>query len=152
MSWADDLQALRAQLQSGGYYEELAEAADRRRRLEGFAARLGVDGLLNGMNDVLLEGAGSLMVSRSWHYDFDDELAAAGMEDGSADEIVYVLYWHDGEPAELQVRVGVDHEDDGFVIVAEMEVDLDGDDDEDIAAVQTALLEGFRDLAEVPDE
>lgn len=152
MPWADELQALRAQLQSGGYYEELAEAADRQRRLEGFAARLGVDGLLNEMNEVLLEGAGSLMVSRSWHYDFDDELAAAGMEDGSADEIVYVLYWHDGEPAELQVRVGVDHEDDGFVIVAEMEVDLDGDDDDDIAAVQTALLEGFRDLAEVADD
>ena len=152
MPWADELQTLRGQLQSGGFYEDLADAAGRRRRLENFAGRLGVEGLLNGMNEALLDGAGSVVVSRSWHYDFDDELAAAGMEDGTADEIVYVLFWHDGDPAELRVRVGVDHEDDGFVIVEEVEVDLDGDDDDDIVAVQEALLDGFRDLAEVDDD
>ena len=35
------------------------------------------------------------------------------------------------------------------MIVEDEEVDLDGDDEEDIAAIQSALLDAFRDIAEI---
>ena len=150
MPWPDDLRQLRAQLKDSGYDRQMAQAAERRRLLERFADRLSVQDMLNRMNDALLDGGGSVIVARSWQYDFDGEDSPA-TEDEQTDEIVYTLYWHDGEPVELAAQVGIDGSDSGYIIVDDLEVELAEDDAGDIAALGAALLEAFRDLTDTPD-
>ncbi len=148
MPWLDDLKRLRVRVDNEGYGKQMADVAERRTLLERFAGELAVEGMMGEMNDILLDGGARLLVDRSWQYDFDDDDDGPG-GDELADEIVYTLYWHDGEPVEIEVRVGIDDADAGYVIVEDEEVDLDGDDEEDIAAIQSALLDAFRDIAEI---
>ena len=140
MPWLDDLKRLRVRVDNEGYGKQMADAAERRTLLERFAAELAVEGMMGEMNDILLDGGARLLVDRSWQYDFDDD------EDGTdelADEIVYTLYWHDGEPVEIEVRVGIDDEDAGYVIVEDEEVD------DDTESIQKALIDAFRDIADM---
>ena len=146
MPWLDELNRLRRRVDNEGYGRQLADAAERRGLLERFAAGLSVDGLLGQMNEALLDNGARLIVNRSWEYEFDEDDLP---DEDDAEEIVYVLFWHDGEPVEIEVRVGIDENDSGYVFVEDEEVDLDGDDDDDMAAIQSALLDAFRDIADI---
>ena len=145
MPWLDDLKRLRVRVDNEGYGKQMADVAERRTLLERFAVELTVEGMLGEMNDVLLDGGARLIVDRSWQYDFDDDDDDDRVDgdDELADEIVYTLYWHDGEPVEIEVRVGIDDEDAGYVIVEDEEVDDDSE------SIQKALLVAFRDIAEI---
>jgi hypothetical protein len=143
MPWLDDLKRLRVRVDNEGYGKQMADVAERRTLLERFAVELTVEGMLGEMNDVLLDGGARLIVDRSWQYDFDDDDDRVDGDDELADEIVYTLYWHDGEPVEIEVRVGIDDEDAGYVIVEDEEVDDDSE------SIQKALLVAFRDIAEI---
>lgn len=144
MPWQDQLNQLRVRVDNEGYGQRMAQVAGRRGLLERFAAELAVDTLLNQMNDTLLDGGARLIVNRSWQYDFDDEDAA--IEAGELnDEIIYLLYWHDGEPVDIEVRVCIDEDDSGYVIVADDEVD------DTPEAIQSALLDAFREIADIVD-
>ena len=143
MPWLDDLKRLRVRVDNEGYGKQMADVAERRTLLERFAVELTVEGMLGEMNDVLLDGGARLIVDRSWQYDFDDDDDGVDGDDELADEIVYTLYWHDGEPVEIEVRVGIDDEDAGYVIVEDEEVDDDSE------SIQKALLVAFRDIAEI---
>ena len=141
MPWLDDLKRLRVRVDNEGYGRQMAEVAERRSLLEKYAGDLGVAELLSQMNDALLDGGARLIVDRSWQYDFegDDDSDFEGLND----EILYTLYWHDGDPVELDVRVGIDDEDAGYVTVQDEEID------DDAETVQEALLDVFRDIAEI---
>ena len=60
-----------------------------------------------------------------------------------ADEIIYVLYWHDGAPVEIEVRVGIDKDEAGYVMVDDEEVE------DAPEAIQSALIESFGEIAEL---
>ena len=141
MPWLDDLNRLRVRVDNEGYGRQMAEVAERRSLLEKYAGDLRVEELLAQMNDALLDGGARLIVDRSWQYDFegDDDSDFEGLND----EILYTLYWHDGDPVELEVRVGIDDEDAGYVTVDDEEIDDDGE------SIQEALLDAFRDIAEI---
>ena len=141
MPWLDELNRLRVRVDNEGYGRKMAEMADRRGLLEKFTDGLGIEQLLQQMNDVLLDGGARLIVDRSWQYDFEGDDDSDF--DELTDEILYTLYWHDGEPVELEVRVGIDSDDAGYVMVEDEEID----DDED--SIQKALLDAFRDIAEI---
>ncbi len=142
MPWLDELNRLRVRVDNEGYGRRITDIAERRSLLERFAERLAVDGLLNQMNDALLDGGARLVINRSWHYEFDEEDLS---EEEDVDEIVYVLFWHDGEPVEIEVRVGIDEADSGYVVVEDEEVD------DDAESIQSALLEAFRDIADLAE-
>ena len=141
MPWLDDLNRLRVRVDNEGYGRQMAEVAERRSLLEKYAGDLRVEELLAQMNDALLDGGARLIVDRSWQYDFegDDDSDFEGLND----EILYTLYWHDGDPVELEVGVGIDDEDAGYVTVDDEEIDDDGE------SIQEALLDAFRDIAEI---
>ena len=141
MPWLDELKRLRTRVDNEGYGRKMAEMAERRVLLEKFADGLGIEQLLGQMNEALLDGGARLIVDRSWQYDFEGDDDSDF--DELTDEILYTLYWHDGDPVELEVRVGIDSDDAGYVMVEDEEID----DDED--SIQKALLDAFRDIAEI---
>ena len=141
MPWLDDLKRLRVRVDNEGYGRQMAEVAERRALLEKYAGDLDVENLLNQMNDALLDGGARLIVDRSWQYDFEGDDDSDF--DGLNDEILYTLYWHDGDPVELEVRVGIDDDDAGYVTVEDEEID------DDAETIQEALLDAFRDIAEI---
>lgn len=143
MPWQDELKRLRTRVDNEGYGRKMTEMAERRGLLEKFANGLGVERLLNEMNDVLLNGGARLIVDRSWQYDFEGDDDSDF--DELTDEILYTLYWHDGEPVELEVRIGIDADDAGYVMVEDDEID----DDEE--SIQKALLDSFREIAEIAE-
>ncbi len=145
MPWLDDLNQLRVRVDNEGYGRRMAQVAERRGLLERFAAELAVDGLLNQMNDVLLDGGARLIINRSWQYDFDDDDDDSDDNGELNDEIVYLLYWHDGEPVEIEVCVGIDQDDSGYVLVDDEEVD------DAAEAIQTALRDAFREIADISE-
>ena len=154
MPWQDELKELRASIEGeGGYLDQMAEVAERRRLLERFAVEMEAESLLTQMNAVLLDGGGRIIISRSWEYEFsddDDDDDDAGDE---ANEIRYILYWHDGEPMELEVRVGIDEEYDGYVLVGIDGVEEDDEvEDPSVEAIQEALLDAFRDIIDLGDD
>ncbi|MCY4417841.1 MAG: hypothetical protein OXE87_16265 [Chloroflexi bacterium] len=143
MPWEDELKRLRTRVDNEGYGRKIAEMGERRGLLEKFANQLGVEQLLQQMNDVLLDGGARLIVDRSWQYDFEGDDDSDF--DELTDEILYTLYWHDGEAVEMEVRIGIDSEDAGYVMVEDEEIE----DDEE--SIQKALLEAFRDIAEIAE-
>lgn len=143
MPWQDELKRLRTRVDNEGYGRKMVEMAERRDLLQKFAGQLGVERLLQEMNDVLLDGGARLIVDHSWQYDFDGDDDSDF--DDMTDEILYTLYWHDGEPVEVEVRVGIDSDDAGYVMVEDEEID---DDDE---SIQKALLDAFREIAEIAE-
>lgn len=143
MPWLDDLKRLRVRVDNEGYGRRMTQAADRRGLLEKFASELSVDEMLTQLNDVLLDGGARLIINRSWQYEFEEEELS---DEDDVDEIVYVLYWHDGEPVEIEVRVGIDEEESGYVLVDDEEIDDDSD------AIQEALLDAFRDIADIVED
>ena len=143
MPWDDELRRLRTRVDNEGYGRKVAEMAERRDLLEKFATGLRVEDLLRQMNEALLDGGARLIVDRSWQYDFEGDDDSDFNE--LTDEILYTLYWHDGDPVELEVRVGIDGDDAGYVMVEDEEID---DDDE---SIQKALLDAFRDIAEIAE-
>ncbi len=145
MPWLDDLQRLRRRVDNEGYGRKMAEMAERRTLLEKFAGGLGVEALLGQMNDVLLDGGARLIVDRSWQYDFEGDDDSDF--DELSDEILYTLYWHDGDPVELEVRIGIDGEDAGYVMVEDEEIDID----DESGGIEKALLDAFRDIAEIDE-
>ena len=142
MPWLDDLKRLRVRVDNEGYGKQMKEMAERRTLLERFAGELAVESMMGQMNDVLLDGGARLIVDRSWQYDFEGDVDEPD-DDELGDEIVYTLYWHDGEPVEIEVRVGIDGDDAGYVMVEDEEVD------DDAGSIQKALLEAFRDIADM---
>ena len=143
MSWQDELNQLRASIKDS-YDLRMAKVAVRRSLLEKFAVELGVDDLLTQMNDVLLDGGARLVVNRSWQYEYDNDDGLDDEDDELTDEIVYVLYWHDGSAVEIEVCVGIDSDDGGYVLVEDVEVD------DSAAAIQSALIEAFREIVNLP--
>ena len=142
MPWLDDLKRLRVRVDNEGYGKQMADIAERRRLLERYAVGIAMDRMMGEMNDVLLDGTAELIVVRSWEYDFDDE-DVDRPNDEPGDEVVYTLFWYDGEPVDIVVRVGIDDEDAGYVFVDNREVD------DDAESIQEALLESFRDIADI---
>lgn len=143
MPWLDELKRLRVRVDNEGYGRKMGEMAERRSLLEKFAGQLGIEQLLGQMNDALLDGGARLIVDRSWQYDFEGDDDSDF--DELTDEILYTLYWHDGEPVEVEVRVGIDSDDAGYVMVEDEEID----DDEE--SIQKALLDAFREIAEIDE-
>ena len=143
MSWQDELKQLRASIKDS-YDLRMAKVAVRRSLLEKFAAELGVDDLLTQMNDVLLDGGARLVTNRSWQYEYDNDDGLDDEDDELTDEIVYVLYWHDGSPVEIEVCVGIDSDDGGYVLVEDVEVA------DSAEAIQSALIEAFREIVDLP--
>lgn len=143
MAWLDELKRLRTRVDNEGYGRRMSDVAERRGLLEKYATDLAVENLLGQMNDELLDGGARLIVDRSWQYDFDGDDDSDF--DSDSDEIRYTLYWHDGEPVELEVSVGIDDDDAGYVMVEDEEID----DDED--SIQKALLAAFREIAEIEE-
>ena len=143
MPWMDELKRLRVRVDNEGYGRKMAEMAERRGLVEKFADQLAVERLLNEMNEVLLDGGARLIVDRSWQYDFEGDDDSDF--DELTDEILYTLYWHDGEPVEVEVRIGIDNDDAGYVMVGDEEIDDDSD------SIQKALLDAFRDIAEIKE-
>jgi hypothetical protein len=143
MPWQDELRRLRTRVDNEGYGRKIAEMGERRDLLEKFATGLRIEDLLREMNEALLDGGARLIVDRSWQYDFEGDDDSDFNE--LTDEILYTLYWHDGDPVELEVRVGIDGDDAGYVMVEDEEID---DDDE---SIQKALLDAFRDIAEIAE-
>jgi hypothetical protein len=141
MPWEDELKRLRVRVDNEGYGRKIAEMDERRGLLEKFVAQLDVEQLLQQMNDVLLDGRARLIVDRSWQYDFEGDDDSDFNE--LTDEILYTLYWHDGDPVELEVRVGIDSDDAGYVMVGDEEID------DDAESIQKALLDTFREIAEI---
>ena len=141
MPWLEDLKRLRVRVDNEGYGRKMAEMADRRGLLEKFANDLGIEQLLQQMNDVLLDGGARLIVDRSWQYDFEGDDDSDF--DDLTDEILYTLYWHDGDPVEVEVRVGIDADDAGYVMVGDDEIEDNAD------SIQKALLDAFREIAEI---
>ena len=142
MSWLDQLKGLRRKIE-GNYVRRMAEVATRRGRLDRFANELDVENMLVQMNEVLLGGGARLIVNRSWQYGFDDD--DFDEDDEVGDEIIYVLYWHDGAPVEIDVRVGIDKDEAGYVMVDDEEVE------DAPEAIQSALIESFGEIAELDD-
>ena len=142
MSWLDQLKGLREKIE-GNYVQRMAEVATRRGRLDRFANELDVENMLVQMNDVLLGGGARLIVNRSWQYGFEDD--DFDEDDELSDEIIYVLYWHDGAPVEIEVRVGIDQDEAGYVMVDDEEVE------DAPKAIQSALIESFGEIAELDD-
>lgn len=142
MSWLDQLKGLRRKIE-GNYVRRMAEVATRRGRLDRFANELDVENMLVQMNEVLLGGGARLIVNRSWQYGFDDD--DFDEDDEVGDEIIYVLYWHDGAPVEIEVRVGIDKDEAGYVMVDDEEVE------DAPEAIQSALIESFGEIAELDD-
>ena len=143
MPWLDELKRLRVRVDNEGYGRKMAEMADRRGLLEKFADRLGIEELLRQMNDVLLDGGARLIVDRSWQYDFEGDDDSDF--DDLTDEILYTLYWHDGDPVEVEVRVGIDADDAGYVMVEDEEIE------DDAGSIEKALLDAFREIAEIEE-
>ena len=143
MSWQYELNQLRATIKDS-YDLRMAKVAVRRSLLEKFAVELGVDDLLTQMNDVLLDGGARLVVNRSWQYEYDNDDGFDDEDDELTDEIVYLLYWHDGSPVEIEVRVGIDNDDGGYVVVEDEEVA------DSAEAIQSALVAAFREIVDVP--
>ena len=143
MPWQDELRRLRTRVDNEGYGRKIAEMGERRDLLEKFATGLRIEDLLREMNEALLDGGARLIVDRSWQYDFEGDDDSDFNE--LTDEILYTLYWHDGDPIELEVRVGIDGDDAGYVMVEDEEID---DDDE---SIPTALLDAFREIAEIAE-
>ena len=143
MPWQDELRRLRTRVDNEGYGRKIAEMGERRDLLEKFANGLRIEDLLREMNEALLDGGARLIVDRSWQYDFEGDDDSDFNE--LTDEILYTLYWHDGDPIELEVRVGIDGDDAGYVMVEDEEID---DDDE---SIQKALLDAFREIAEIAE-
>lgn len=143
MPWLDELKRLRVRMDNEGYGRKMAEMAERRGLLEKFAGQLGIEQLLSEMNETLLDGGARLIVDRSWQYDFEGDDDSDF--DELTDEILYTLYWHDGDPVEVEVRVGIDSDDAGYVMVEDAEID----DDEE--SIQKALLSAFREIAEIDE-
>ena len=143
MPWQDELKRLRTSTKYT-YDLRMAKVAVRRSLLEKFAVELSVDSLLTQMNDVLLDGGARLVVNRSWQYEYDNDDGFDDEDDELSDEIVYVLYWHDGSPVEIEVRVGIDNDDGGYVLVEDEEVA------DSAAAIQSALVEAFREIIDLP--
>ena len=143
MPWDDELRRLRTRVDNEGYGRKIKEMAERRDLLEKFATGLRVEDLLRQMNEALLDGSARLIVDHSWQYDFEGDDDSDF--DELTDEILYTLYWHDGEPVELEVRVGIDSDDAGYVMVEDEEID---DDDE---SIHKALLDAFREIAEIAE-
>ena len=141
MPWQDELKRLRVRVDNEGYGRKMAEMAERRSLLEKFVIQLDVEQLLTQMNEVLLDGGARLIVDRSWQYDFDGDDDSDF--DEMTDEILYTLYWHDGDPVELEVRVGIDSDDAGYVMVEDEEIE------DDPESIQNALLDAFREIAEI---
>ena len=142
MSWLDQLKGLREKIE-GNYVQRMAEVATRRGRLDRFANELDVENMLVQMNDVLLGGGARLIVNRSWQYGFEDD--DVDEDDELGDEIIYVLYWHDGAPVEIEVRVGIDQDEAGYVMVDDEEVE------DAPEAIQSALIESFGEIADLDD-
>ena len=142
MSWLDQLKGLREKIE-GNYVQRMAEVATRRGRLDRFANELDIENMLVQMNDVLLGGGARLIVTRSWQYGFEDD--DFDEDDELGDEIIYVLYWHDGAPVEIEVRVGVDQDEAGYVMVDDEEVE------DAPEAIQSALIESFGEIADLDD-
>ena len=142
MPWQDELNRLKASIERS-YTVRMHQAAERRSMLEKFAVDLEVERYLTQMGDVLLNGRGRIITKRSWEYDFDDDLDDE--EEDLSDEIVYILYWHDGSPVEIEIRVGIDEDDAGYVVVEDEEID------DNPADIQAALLQAFRDIADIDD-
>ena len=143
MPWLDELKRLRVRVDNEGYGRQIADVAERRSLLEKYAGDLKIEEMLGQMNDALLDGGARLIVDRSWQYDFEGDDDSDF--DGLTDEILYTLYWHDGEPVELDVRVGIDDDDAGYIMVDEEEIDDDAD------SIQKALLGAFREIAEIAE-
>lgn len=141
MPWLDDLNRLRVRVDNEGYGRQMSEVAERRGLLEKYAAGLAVEELLTQMNDALLDGGARLIIDRSWQYDFEGDDDSDF--EGDDDQILYTLYWHDGDPVELEVLVGIDDDDAGYVTVDNEEID------DDAESIQEALLDAFRDIAEI---
>ena len=142
MSWLDQLKALRRKIERN-YVQRMAEVAKRRGRLDRFANELDVENMLVQMNDVLLGGGARLIVNRSWQYGFEDD--DFDEDDELGDEIIYILYWHDGAPVEIEVRVGIDQDEAGYVMVDDEEVE------DAPKAIQSALIKSFGEIAELDD-
>jgi hypothetical protein len=142
MPWQDELNRLKASIERS-YTVRMRQAVERRSLLEKFAVDLEVETYLAQMSDTLLNGHGRIITKRSWEYDFDDDLDDD--EEELSDEIVYTLYWHDGSPVEVEIRVGIDEDDAGYVVVEDEEID------DNPADIQEALLQAFRDIADIDD-
>ena len=125
MPWLDDLKRLRVRVDNEGYGKQMADVAERRTLLERFAGELAVEGMMGEMNDILLDGG-----ARCWWTGRGSTISMTMMmRPGPTSWLTRLSTRSTGTTAsrvEIEVRVGIDDEDAGYVIVEDEEVDLDG--------------------------
>lgn len=154
MAWRDTLQGLRddlaemrAQRQRESQAEEEEQQAQRV-ELRRIAESMGLAGLLEEMNSVLLNGQGKVENISSWEEEFEEEendsmLMLDGLEDlDESDYISSMLTWD--EDGEREIAVDLAFGEQGIALMVN-EVDIRPEQD----ALEQALVSAFREQLEL---
>ena len=154
MAWRDTLQGLRddlaemrAQRQRESQAEEEEQQAQRV-ELRRIAESMGLAGLLEEMNSVLLNGQGKVENISSWEEEFEEEenesmLMLDGLEDlDESDYISSMLTWD--EDGEREIAVDLAFGEQGIALMVN-EVDIRPEQE----ALEQALVSAFREQLEL---
>ncbi len=149
MAWRDTLSQISEELaevraqREQRYHADQAEIRRQRDELSRLAGELGIAGLLQDMNEILLEGKGELEHILSWERgsDTEDREEPGLMLEDDEDEydvLSEVLTWEEGGTMEVGVDLGVG-EDGIYLQVNGVEIRTERE------ALEDALVQGFRD-------
>ena len=151
MAWRDTLQGLRdelaeirAQRQTAWQVDE-DERQGQRDELSRLAESLGIEGLLQEMNTILLADRGKVEKSLSWEEDEEDEplLMPEDLEDLDDTEYVSsVLIWEEGGEREIAVDLGFGEQGTSLLVNG---ADIRPEQE----ALEQALVEAFREQLEL---
>ena len=145
MPWRDSLMQLKSEMSTARASRlERLEAFDRqvaaeRDELLARQESMRITALVSEMNEVLLDGQGSVETTVEWEAEEEDRFEG---EDDMADVISTALTWDEGE--ELEVLVELAMLDDGLTLLVNG-VPIRQDPD----ALERALLNAFREQLEI---
>ena len=146
MPWRDSLLQLKQEISGAraARLERLAaydrQTAAEREQLLAQHDVLGIASLVNEMNDILLDGQGTVEITVDWETGEDEELSP--LDDDIADVISTVLSWNEGE--ELEVSVELVMLDEGLALMVNgIQIRQDRD------ALERALINAFREEMEL---
>ena len=156
MTWRETLEGLKEELtnirarRQSRMDEEAASLQKEREDLSNRAQELGINELLEEMNNTLLDGNGALETIVGWVTADDDLKLEPGIsmngeepdEDDDTDVITTILSWEESGDLEIAVDLGLS--DDGIYLqINEIEIRPER------AALEQGLIEAFRDELEL---
>ena len=156
MTWRETLEGLKDELtnirarRQSRVDEEAASLQKEREDLSNRAQELGINELLEEMNNTLLDGNGAIETIVGWVTADDDLELEPGIsmngeepdEDDDTDVITTILSWEEGGDLEIAVDLGLS--DDGIYLqINEIEIRPER------AALKQGLIEAFRDELEL---